>query len=62
MTKKFALKSLTNQRTSHWFHERRQSVYARRENVNYPRYKESTARTDRYRNAPKNYLTRKLNE
>ena len=62
MTKKFALKSLSNPRTSHWFNERKQSVFARRVNVNYPKYKENAARTDRHRNSPKNYLIRKLNE
>ena len=62
MARKFALKTLSNERTSHWFTERKRSVYARRESVNHPKYKENTARTDRYRNSPKNYLTRMLNE
>ena len=62
MTKKFATKCLTNPRTAHWFTERGRSSYARRSGVNYPRFRENFARTDRHRNTPKNYLIRKLNE
>ena len=62
MTLKFAKKCLTNIRCQGWFEERPASRYMRRTSKNYPRYKEHTARTDRYRNSPKNYLRRKLNE
>ena len=60
--KKFATKALTNPRTSGWFPLRTNPVYARRAGVNYPVYKEEAARTDRHRNSPKNFFTRKLNE
>ena len=60
--KKFALKNLNNPRCTNWFTRREQPSYARRINVNYPNYKEETARTDCHRNTPKNYLVRKLNE
>ena len=59
---KFAHKSVTNPRTSGWFKERRAPTYSRRAGVNYPKYREETARTDRFRNAPKNYLIRKVNQ
>ena len=58
----FAKKSLNNPRTKDWFKERRAPVYARRAGVKYPRYAEETARTDRHKNSPKNYLIRKLND
>ena len=60
--KKFALKNLNNPRCQSWFNERKQPSYARRSNTSYPKYKEETARTDRHRNTPKNFLIRKLNE
>lgn len=59
---RFAKKSLANPRTNHWFKERPVPSYARRSGVRYPKYREETARTDRHRNNPKNYLVRKLNE
>ena len=62
MAKKFAMKSLSNPRTASWFTERPEPRYARRRSINYPKYKEKTARTDRFRNSPKNFLIRKLNE
>ena len=58
----FAQKSLKNRRTSGWFKERTRPSYSRRDGVIYPKYREEIARTDRYRNSPKNYLIRKLNE
>ena len=59
---KFANKCVTNVRTAHWFQERSNPNYSRRSNTNYPRYKEPTARTDRFRNSPKNFLIRLLNK
>ena len=59
---RFAKKSLGNPRSSHWFQERRIPVYARPAGVVYPKFKEDTARADRHRNTPKNYLIRKLNQ
>ena len=59
---KFAQKSINNPRTSGWFTERPRPAYARRSSVIYPKFREETARTDRHRNSPKNYLVRKLNE
>ena len=58
----FAKKCLTNSRTEHWFKERRAPCYARRTSVTYPKYHEDSARTDRHRNSPKNFLRRLLNE
>ena len=58
----FAKKDLHNPRCRGWFCQRSPPRYARRTNVNYPRYREETARTDRHRNSPRNYLVRKLNE
>ena len=60
--KKFALKNLNNPRCQSWFQQRNPPSYARRSNVSYPKYREETARTDRHRNTPKNFLIRKLNE
>ena len=60
--KKFAIKATTNPRSAAWFTRRNTPTYARRSGVNYPTYQEQTARTDRHRNSPKNYLTRRLNE
>ena len=60
--KKFATKAAMNPRSAEWFIERRSPVYARRSGVNYPKYQEQTARTDRHRNSPKNYLVRLLNQ
>ena len=58
----FAKKSVTNPRSHHWFQERDRPIYARRQGVRYPTYREQTARTDRFRNSPKNFLIRKLNQ
>ena len=58
---KFAKKCITNPRCQEWFIERTKPSYARRLNQKYPRYKEKTARTDRFRNSPKIYMTRLLN-
>ena len=58
---KFVKKSVNNIRCTHWFQERNPSVYPRRRGTSYPRYRERTARTDRFRNSPKNYLLRLLN-
>ena len=60
--RKFALKSLTNERTAAWFPLRSQPVYSRRPGVRYPTYKEETSRTDRHRNSPKNFFIRTLNK
>ena len=60
--KKFATKCILNPRCADWFPQRSRPNYARRMSVNYPTYKEQTARTDRHRNTPKNFLIRKLNE
>ena len=62
MCKKFALKCKTNPRTEHWFRGRDAPRYARRTNTRYPKFIEPIARTDRYKNSPKNFLIRKLNE
>ena len=61
-SKKFAKKNVLNPRCAAWFPSRDPPTYARRTNVRYPIYKETTSRTDRQRNTPKNYLLRKLNE
>ena len=57
----FAKKNLTNPRCATWFEERSRPLYARRKETYYPKYKENLARTDRYRNNPKNFLVRLLN-
>ena len=62
MAKKFALKPLANPRTTGWFQKRKRPKYSRRNSVNYPKYREETAHTDRHRNSLKNYLIRRLNE
>lgn len=59
--KKFANKCLTNKRCTDWFVERPSAKYARRSSISYPKFKEKTARTDRFRNSPKNFLVRLLN-
>ena len=59
---KFAKKSLNNPRTSHWFTERPRPIYARRQGINYPKFREEIVRTDRHRNTPRNYLVKKINE
>ena len=59
---KFAQKNLNNIRCREWFRKRDRPRYARRENVPYPIYQEYSARTDRHKNTPKNYLVRKLNQ
>ena len=61
MCLKFANKCLNNERCAGWFTERPPPTYARRLNTNYPRYHVPLARTDRYRNSPKNYLRALLN-
>ena len=58
---KFIKKCVNNERCTAWFRERDRAVYSRRPNTRYPTYHENTARTDRYRNSPKNYLIRQLN-
>ena len=58
---RFAQKSVNNPRSSSWFRQRNAPAYSRRSNVNYHTYIEETARTDRYRNSPKNYMIRLLN-
>ena len=58
----FAEKNLSNQRCAHWFIKRPAPSYARRLSTSYPEFKEPTARTDRFRNSPRNYLIRLLNE
>ena len=60
--KKFATINPKNPRCESWFVERRKPIYAQRAGINYPRYVEGTARTDRHRNSPKNYLVRRLNK
>ena len=60
--KKFAHKNINNPRSQSWFRERHTSAYPRRASVCYPTYQEETARTDRHRNNPMNYLVRKANE
>ena len=57
---KFARKTLANPRFANWFKERVASGRGRRD-TGKNRFYEPTARTDRYRNSPLNYLTRKLN-
>ena len=59
---KFSSKCINNIRTRHWFQERRATTYSRRMNINYPRYLEPAARTNRFRNSPKNDLIRLLNK
>ena len=59
---KFAQKNLDNPRCMGWFKERRRPLYARRLSASYPKYEEPIARTDRYRNSPKNFLIRLLNQ
>lgn len=61
MCLKFANKCLNNKRCVGWFTERPPSMYARRLNTKYPRFHVPLARTDRYRNSPKNYLRGLLN-
>ena len=56
----FAKKNLLSQQFGGWFQERQQSRYERRRKNGY-RYTEPTARTDRFRNFPLNYMRRKLN-
>ena len=58
---KFITKCQSNQRCRDWFQEKEASVYPRRQRTRYPRYHERTARTDRFRNSPKTYLIRLLN-
>ena len=58
---KFAKKCIGNVRCSAWFRERPPSLYHRRKGTTYPKFYERTARTDRFRNSPKNYLLRRLN-
>ena len=58
---KFAKKSVSNPRTRHWFRERRRPTYVRRIGVKYPKYAEETARTDRHRNSPIDYMIRRIN-
>ena len=60
--KKFAVKCLANPRCENWFKDRGFPSYPRRTGVNYPRFIEESARTDRHRNNPKNYIVRKLNQ
>ena len=61
MLLKFGRKCLNNPRCEGWFVERNVPSYSRRSTVRYAKYREPNARTDRYRNSPKNYLIRKLN-
>ena len=61
MSLKFAKKCLTNPRCQSWFQERGNPTYQRRSSVNYRKYREPIARTDRFRNSPKNFLIRLLN-
>ena len=56
---KFAKKTQANPRFSSWFKEREFTRARRGSEKN--RFHEPTARTDRYRNSPLNYLTRRLN-
>ena len=58
----FATKAVSNPRSSHWFKPREKPLYARREGVTCPIYREHAARTDRHKNSPKNNLIRLLNE
>ena len=60
--KKFAQKCKNNPRCESWFVERGRPSYPRRSSLTYPHLREETARTDRHRNSPKNYLIRKINE
>ena len=62
ISKMFAVKCLSNERSAHWFKKRPVPMYSRRQGVNYPTYRENLARTDRQKNTPMNYLVRKLNE
>lgn len=62
ISKRFAVKCLTNERSAHWFQKRAVPTYSRRQGVNYPTYRENFARTDRHKNTPMNYLVKKLNE
>ena len=57
----FIKRCINNERCTAWFSERNAHLHSRRRNVCYPRYYERTARTDRFRNSPKNYLIRQLN-
>ena len=59
---KFAKKSLSNARTKDWFRRRDTPRFKRRSSVSYNEFFEPTARTDRYRHSPKNYLRRLLNQ
>ena len=45
---RFVRKCLNNGRCHHWFQERNMNLYPRRRGTSYPRFKEKTARTDRY--------------
>ena len=58
---KFIKKCVTNKRRSAWFNERNPTSYSRRSSMNCPKYLKRTARTDRFRNSPMNYLIRQLN-
>ena len=59
---KFAIKARSSERFGSWFPERPPSKRGRRLLVGHRRYEESTFRTDRHLNSPKNYLRRLLNE
>ena len=60
--RKFGMKCLANPRCEGWFKDRGFPSYPRRVGINYPRYIEESARTDRHRNNPKNYIVRMLNQ
>ena len=55
----FAKKNLVSERFGDWFVERKHPAYERR-SINYAKYVEPCARTDRLRNLPLNYMRRKL--
>ena len=61
-TLKFAKKCLTNKRSENWFESRPQPRFARRLSLQYDKFREATARTDRHRNSPKLFMTRLLNQ
>ena len=58
---KLAQKSLQSDRFSDWFPRRDHSRYSQRHGVNYNRFEEEQARTERYRNCPINYMRRIMN-
>ena len=57
----FAKKNIMNERCRDWFVKRPMPNYARRSTTNYPEYEIPFARTDRFKNSPKNYLISLLN-